>query len=419
MTDNGYQWTDSDIWDLNSDLCYPTSEKAMPCTPRFSYFISPGEAPVNQNSQLWRQSLPLTRHFSRKNDVNSLEHGEYFQILRFFLENDGCDIICLALTRRLQQPVTPRDIREIRIHLEKHGEFYHPARLEVLACHQKISLVLNVAVSEIGIDTIEKEYQCLSKLNDEFSLGYLPEVYGIGEVESAENRSIRMFLGQWLEGYNEFHLSRDPTDKNTKILVWDDSRSRFFLSMEQSADLYRQAARISTYYYNVESFEQILSWHHAAGDFVVRIDNADLDIKLISARGYKPLFTNLSHPKNGETDVELILQALLIFFLNLSVRMRLDRYDGVGDIAWADRLVVQSTLDGFFDGLALKPKVASMPAALDQCFRYYLSVCSHDDLYDLSKGVVKTFHRRAPEVPVVTHHLKGHVEELSRVIGRV
>ena len=186
-----------------------------------------------------------------------------------------------------------------------------------------------------------------------------------------------------------------------------------------SADLYRQAARILTYYYNVESFEQILSWHHAAGDFVVRIDNADLDIKMISARAYAPLFTNLSHPKNGEKDVELILQALLIFFLNLSIRMRLDRYDGVGDIVWADRMAVQCTFDGFFDGLASKPTVASMPDSIDRCFRYYLSVCSQEDLFDLSKGVLKTFHRRAPEVQIVTHHLKEHVEELSRVIGQV
>ena len=60
-----------------------------------------------------------------------------------------------------------------------------------------------------------------------------------------------------------------------------------------------------------------------------------------------------------------------------------------------------------------------MPDSLDRCFRYYLSVCTQEDLYDLSNGVVKTFHRRAPEVQVVTHHLKEHVEELSRVIGQV
>ena len=391
----------------------------MPYTPRFSYFISPLETPVTQNSAVWQQPLPLSRNLCGKNSEISISHGEYFCAVRTFLENDGDEVICRALTRRLQQNVKPQDIREIRICLEKHGEFYHPARLEVLACHQKIPFVLNVAVSETGIMTIKKEYHCLTKLNDEFPLCFLPEVYGFGEVGSGANRKIRMFLGHWLEGYNEFHVSRDPSDKKNKILVWDDIHDRFYLSLEQSADLYRQAAGILTYYYNVESFEQISPWHHGAGDFVVKIDTADLDMKLISVRGYAPLFTNLTHLENGEKDVELILQALLIFFLTLSIRMRLDRYDGVGDIIWANQPAVQSTLAGFFDGLALKPSVASMPDSIERCFRYYLSVCTKENLYDLSKAVVKRFNRHAPEVRVVKQHLKEHVEELNRVIRQV
>jgi hypothetical protein len=276
-----------------------------------------------------------------------------------------------------------------------------------------------VAVSETGIETIKEEYHCLSKLKDEFPLCFLPEVYGFGEVESMGNRKIRMFLGNWFEGYNEFHVSSDPSDGRNKILVWDDIRNRFYLSLEQSADLYRQAAGILTYYYNVESCEQIFSWHHGAGDFVVTIDNGDLDVKLVSVRGYAPLFTNLAQLKSGEKDVELILQALLIFFLKLSIHMRLDRLDGVGDIIWADGLAVQSTLNGFFDGLALNPPVASMPDSLDICFRYYLSVCSKADLYELSKAVVQTFHRRAREVGVIKQNLKEHVDELNRVIRQI
>ena len=391
----------------------------MPYTPQFSYFISPGETPVTQNSAIWRHPLPLSRHFSGENSANSLRHGEYFHAVRTFFQNDGCGIICRVLTRRLEQNVKPRDIREIQIHLEKHGEFYHPARIEVLAHHQKIAFVLNVAVSETGIEAIKMEFQCITKLNHEYPLCFLPEVYGSGEVEYRGDRKIRLFLGHWFEGYSEFHVSRDPSDKKNKILVWDDRRSRFYLSPEQAADLYHQAARILTYYYNVESFEQIFSWHHGAGDFVVRIDAADLDIKLISARGYAPLFASLDDLKNGEKGVELILQALLIFLLNLCLRMRLDRYDGVGDIVWADGLALASTLAGFFEGLALKPPVASMPDSLDNCFRYYLSVCTKEDLYELSEAVVKTFNRRAPEARVVEQHLKEHVEELYRIIGQV
>ena len=390
----------------------------MPYTPQFSYFISPAETPVSQNSALWRQPLPLSRHFSKKHAAISICLGEYFHAVRTFFESDGYKILCRALTRSLLQDIKPQDIREIRIGLEKHGEFYHPARIEVLARHQKISFVLNVAVSETGIETIKKEYHCLSKLYDEYPLCFLPEVYGFGEVEFAGDRKIRMFLGHWFEGYNEFHIARDPLDNNNKILVWDDIRNRFYLSLEQTADLYRQAARILTYYYNVESFEQIFSWHHAAGDFVVKIEYGDLDLKLIAVRGYTPLLDNLSDLNNDQKDVELILQALLIFFLTLSVRMRLDRFDGVGDIIWANRLAVKSTLAGFLEGLAQKPHFAFMPDSIDECFRYYLSVCTKEDLYELSKAAIHTFNRQAPEVRVVKQHLKEHIEELTRVIGQ-
>jgi hypothetical protein len=390
----------------------------MPSTPQFSYFISPGETPVFENSDLWLQPLSLSRHFLGENSAISLGHGEYFQTIRNFLENDGNEIICRALTRRLQQDVKAQDIREIQLCLVKHGEFYHPARIEVLTHRHKIPFVLNVAVSETGIKAINKEYHCLIKLNDEFPICFLPKVFGFGEVASTGDHKIRMFLGHWFEGYKEFHISRDPSDNRNKILVWDDIRSPYYLSLKQSAELYRQAARILTYYYNVESFEQIFPWHHGAGDFVVKIGEANLDLKLISVRGYAPLFTNPNQLKNGEMDTEQILQALLIFFLNLSIRMRLDRYDGVGDIVWADGPVVQSTLDGVMDGLALKPSVASMPDSLDNCFRYYLSVCTKEDLNELSNALVETFNQRAPEVRVVKQHLKEHVEELSRVIGQ-
>ena len=391
----------------------------MPHTPQFSYYLSPAKPPVNPNSALWRQPLPLSRHFAEKNEKISLSYGEYFSAVRTFLENDGYEIICRALTRKIQQKVKPRDLRKIRIRLEKHGEFYHPACLVVLTGGQKISVALNVAVSEIGIRLIKEEYHYLSKLNAEFSHRFLPEVYGLGEVESAGGYKFRMFMGHWFEGYNEFHIARDPSDRRNKILVWDDHRERYYLSAEQSAALYRQAARILTYYYNVESFEQIFPWHHGAGDFVVKTDNVDLDLKLITVRGYTPLLGNLSDLDNVDKDVELMLQALLIFFLNLSVRMRLDRYDGVGDVVWADGLAVSSTLNGFFDGLALKPPVAAMPDSLEKCFRYYLSVCTEADLYDLSNVALKTFNRRAPELPVVQQHLKEHVAELNRVIRQI
>ena len=53
-------------------------------------------------------------------------------------------------------------------------------------------------------------------------------------------------------------------------------------------------------------------------------------------------------------DIQALLDALLVFFLNLTIRMRLDRQDGIGEIVWADDIAIKGTLQGFLEGLALK-----------------------------------------------------------------
>jgi hypothetical protein len=251
-------------------------------------------------------------------------------------------------------------------------------------------------------------------LNDGFPLSFLPKVYGFGEVVTGGNRKLSMFLAQWFQGYNEFHLSKDLSDNSEKISVWDEAGSRFFLSAEQQAEICRQAAKILAYYYNVETFEQIFAWHHAAGDFVLRIDSNVVDLKLVTVRRYAPLLQDLNRPENGDKGPETILQALLLFFLGLSIRMRLDRLDGVGDITWADARVVPAILEGFFEGLTLKPQIPELPEAIDQCFGYYLSVCSQEDLFELTAAVANEFDPRSAETPIVRQHLKEHVDSLYR-----
>jgi hypothetical protein len=336
--------------------------------------------------------------------------------VRTFLENTGGELISRALRERSGPETKPVPIRSIRVNLEKHGEFYHPAHLQVLTEHQEISFVLNVAVSETGIRHIMDEYLCLQKLNSEFDHSFLPRVYGIGEVTAAGNRRISMFLGQWFEDYHEFHLTRSLSDDKNQIAVWHPRNNRFFLSLEQSRELYRQVAGILAYYYDVETFLHISAWHHAAGDFIVRVDAAGLDVKLITVRRYTPLLTDLESLESTGRSPELILQALLIFFLNLSIRTRLDRLDGVGHMVWADPATVGPTLAGFAEGLALKPPVRGLPDSIERCFRYYLSVCTREDLYDLINAVTKVYNPDTAEHRLLRRNIDEHVETLSGAI---
>ena len=117
-----------------------------------------------------------------------------------------------------------------------------------------------------------------------------------------------------------------------------------------------------------------------------------------------------------DPDAEWILESLLVFFLNLVIKMRIDRLDGVGEIVWSDDIAVKGVLKGFFEGLVSKPPVRSFPESLADGFRQHLSACTHADLLDLNAAMVQAYHPMAPEVPVIRQNLMQHVEDLYRAI---
>lgn len=387
--------------------------------PRYAYYISPLETPLSPANAVWQEPLPLVRPTSGKSAEFAVSHGEYFDGVRSFFEQDGCQVFCRVLAQRLQQTVSPSDIHEIRIHLEKHGEFYHPARIVTEVLGHRISFVLNAAVSEPGKKHINGEFHNINRLNTEFAESFLPQVYTLGEVTCGSRIKFYMFLGEWFKDYHEFHISRQISGNQHKICVWDDRNARYYLSREQTLRLYRQAARIMTAYYNVTTFEHISPWHHAAGDFIVRLDQNNIDLKLITVRGYAPLLADLHGQTPGARNAEQILQALLLFFLKLSIWMRLDRIDGVGELVWSDPGVVQSTVAGTFDGLAQTPADPILPAAVDTCFKYYLSICTAEDLFELSESILQTYHSAAPEISLIKQNLADHVQMLFQSINAI
>jgi hypothetical protein len=228
-----------------------------------------------------------------------------------------------------------------------------------------------------------------------------------------------MFLGQWFNGYHEFHIAIDPVDQKPKIMVWDEPRGRFFLSAEQSKTLYAQVSKILTGYYNLESFEQIFSWHHAAGDFIVKTENETLELRLVTVRKYAAIFENHKNTQSAQSDPQQILQVLLIFFLSLSIHTRLDRLDGIGDMVWSDSIAVEATLIGFFEALAIKPDLASLPDSPLACFIAYLASCTAGDLLDLTEAIFNRFNPQMPGLRVVKKNLGEHVETLYAAIQKI
>jgi hypothetical protein len=387
----------------------------MLARPKITYFLYELKNSVSSNHPLWKSPLPLHRNSSSrtvhpKSGV-SVNYGDYFQAVGEFLKKNHYNILSAAASRRIERTINPQEIREIWVCLEKHGAFYHPARIDVVGADFWTKFVLNVAVSRAGRDCIEKEYGFFEKINHGMQGHFLPNVYGRDDIPLKKDLKLGMFLGEWFDGFHEFHLSRDPSDNTLKIRVWDPERGGFYLSAQQCRELYRQASRILTSCYNVETTEHIFSWHHASGDFIVKLENNTVGVKLITVRRYE------SALKNRARKTETIMNALLVFFLNLTIRMRLDRLDGTDELAWSDDITVPGTVLGFLEGLAQKPGIDMLPGPIDVCFMYQIVNHTQSDLLDISRTILDTYSPQAPEVPIIRQHLQQHMVVLRQVIN--
>lgn len=346
--------------------------------PNFRYFLYQSETPLDEKSSDWDAFLPTDRNASCDNSVS---YGQYFLAVRAFLEQ--------------QFP----NAQDSCIRIMKHGEFYHPAKINVLIDGKNSCFAANVAVSEIGQYCIQREFDLLKQLYPMTLPPSIPRVFAIGTGIIRDNLEIPMFLAEWFEDYHEFHLSR-TSEGRYAIQVWDTENGYYFLSEDQSFSLYCQTAKILTSYYNPETFEQIFPWHHAAGDFVIRRNRDDtISVKLITVRQY------ISPMETEEKNPEVLAEALLAFIIHLSIRMRLDRADGVGEIVWADDAVVSATVNGFWDALAVRNE-----------FRAYLSSWTETELSEMADAIIASYHPLSPETEVIRRHLNCHIAELYKAL---
>ncbi len=359
--------------------------------------------PVHEHHPVWSSPFPLHRNPEMDNAFEfPLFYGDYYTAVRAFLKKNRCRFLIEAIRQQTHTSVRQQDIQSIRIHLEKHGEFYHPARIAVRVNGQEHLFGLNVAVSQAGKKTIHHEYALLKRLRKGFPWRYIPDVYALDTVSVRDGRmEMIMFLAEWFQGYHEFHLSGCGAGENTDVLLWNGAGVSGKVAQPMILPLFRKAAEILTCYYNISSFEQICFWHHAAGDFIIAVCGDRLDMRLISVREYASL-TDTAHP-----DPETMLHAMLVFLLDLSLRMRLDRSDGIGELVWADDRAVVGAANGFVDGISRKFRIDPLAEPLWVLFTHYIGSCTPDDLFDVGVALVDAYPASA-ETDLIRRHLEVH-----------
>ncbi len=392
---------------LNSHV--PIALRPMPIV---SYFLSSTGHPIDENHPLWHRPLPENRLSGAKKpasiDTDVVTYGRYFSAVSEFCAASGWDRVLRAASRNLAQPVVEKDLGCLNIFLEKHGAFYHPARLQVAVKDQTLSFVVNVAASNHGRQALYHEVKALERLTDQRPFGWFPKVYGSTIVD------LPMFLGDWFDGFHEFHLTRGPDNDELVIVVWDGATARCLLSEQQAAVLYRNAAMILAACYDPITTCQIFPWHHAAGDFVVRVEGERVTIRLITVRDYVPMSGSASESDNER----VLLDALVVFFIHLSVRMRLDRLDGASEVVWSPDSCLVPMIDGFFQGLDLTARMSGLPEAFPEAFRHYINQHDADDLLDMARRITATvFDQRTEERLAIDRHLARHIHGIHRILS--
>ncbi len=353
--------------------------------------------------------IPLARPFAGGGTGATITYREYLaSVQRFVLRH--WDTLMEILSAQGFPPV----IESVDITAEKHGADYHPARVDVRTRGASACFAVNVAVSDRGKKRLGSEFTTARLLRDKFRADFIPKPYCLDRerINHADNdfTDALMVLGQWFDAYHEFHLTVDQSDRSTGIALWDPDSGYRFLSTGESRMIYHKAASILTYFYDVETFEEIFPWHHAAGDFVARQENGVIDVKLVATRQYAArIGFRRSTPRDR-------IMALVMFLMNLSVRMRLDRIDGVGELVWAGDSCVDDTIRGFLQ--AMKKKVAD--GDCDQrMWTEFLDVLknfSPVELVQLFGKVVGSYQSAAPDLPVIQKNLAEHVFRIYKAV---
>jgi len=379
----------------------------------FHFFISGEEKEVFPDSQLYK--LPLSgKNTGFSTDISS-EHktrdlgftiGDYFSAAHKFLVKDYFSILRSGLEAVFNRPVQTDHIIKITVFLEKHGAFYHPLKIQVsLYESQTCSFVLNGAVSVPGLSLIKTEYHLIASLNKAHSKHYLPYVFGLDFIKTDKGR-IGFFLGEWFEGYKEFHAADDQDRR--QIVIWESDGRCHYVSETDALEIYQQISRILTYYYDIETFEQISHWHHAAGDFIVKQEEQVLRVRLITARGYAPVTEFDAEEENKKMH---ILPSLLLFLLNLTLRMRLDRLNGTGKITMLGKRVITATLEGFLQALDEKSSFYDY-GDLRSVFTEFFRQFSSGQLIEIMGNILESYYHDPSEITLIKENLESHCKTL-------
>jgi len=300
----------------------------------FSFHIRSNEGRLPVTPQISEQPLLC----DADDPHPSLTMADYFEALALLVKKNKA---LLPVPHTWKNKAASIDCR---ITSEKLGAFYHVARVELVSKAGSRCFAVNTALSKAGREQLLKDHELLLRQASKPAGQYIPAVLLLDPGNTQPTGSTFIHLAvEWQENFHEWHLCRTK-GQSRKFILWTDDGPRQ-MSEKEYRLLFRRIAQIATLFYDERNGGFLQDWHNAAGDFIAKRTSEDLEVRLITIRAVEP-FPFLDHDRPAHRYTSLIL-----FLLDLSIRMRLDKLDGVGETVWLDPLVVEEAVAGFIEGV--------------------------------------------------------------------
>ena len=336
---------------------------------------------------------------------------DYFTSVRDFVLRDGGTSLASLVAELWGERVSPGDIADLVIRYEKYGTLYQICSIDVSAAGQKAMFVVSTAISALAKETLNHEFDLLEKLNSRHTPSYLPRVCWKEAVtiqKEANRETLLMSLSEWFRGYHEWHFARDEQGKEG-VVIWDMVGGYRLASDNEVYEIIRQASKILTLYYDVRTHHRIYPWHHGAGDFVLKTEVDAPTVKLITVRDYEPLMLPVDVREPSSRTF------LTLFFLELTVKMRLDKKEGMGESIWAGDYVLPAVLAGFLEALQVKELEGADALSADE-FMSHLKSLGEDEIRKMFRAYLNEcrLHDQS-DYTAVAPELDKHMQSLFRL----
>lgn len=378
------------------------------------YFFSSAQGDVLLNKEMLERPF-LLKPF-QPHPFMLLE--DYFVAIKNFILQKNGIFITRILSSLWRKNVELSDLEKIIIRYEKYGTFYQIGSVEIIWDEDNIIFGTSMALTPDAKAQMAIEYETIEKLNKMFDrdINYIPDMYlksviGVGRSEITDTVVISLF--EWFKDYHEWHVKKDD-DTGERIIIWDLQNGYRFATDKQIYNIIKKASKILTIYYNIQTCSQIFPWHHGAGDFVVKDKGDEVDVKLITVRGYEPLVLYDAH--------EFVdpLKALILFFLNLTVKMRMDKDEGMGKSVWADFITPLPVVDGLLEGLIVQESKGMCPPDSRDMVRHVLKGMEIDEINTMLNSQLNSYRYIDPvDSEIIAENLGQHADEVYQALKEI